>query len=147
MSTFKKVKLINPAGGDPVIIDVGATASNITFNDNSDLQSSFVPFTGASASTDGVKGLVPAPSQGDESKFLKADGTWETVPTVLTASLAANATTLTFTNSAIGDNTRIDVYSSVYGVNPTGMSQSGTTLTLTFPSSHSAASIKIHCWN
>ena len=34
------------------------------------------PFTGATASTDGEKGLVPAPLAGDESKFLKGDGTW-----------------------------------------------------------------------
>ena len=33
-------------------------------------------FTGATASTVGTKGLVPAPSAGDQDKFLKADGTW-----------------------------------------------------------------------
>lgn len=32
--------------------------------------------TGASASAAGVKGLVPAPAQGDENKFLRGDGTW-----------------------------------------------------------------------
>ena len=33
-------------------------------------------FTGASDSTDGTTGLVPAPSSGDEEKYLKGDGTW-----------------------------------------------------------------------
>ena len=36
----------------------------------------YTHFTGATASTDGVQGLVPGPLAGDEDKFLKADGTW-----------------------------------------------------------------------
>ena len=36
--------------------------------------------TGASSSVDGAKGLVPAPSKGDQNKFLRADGAW-VVPT------------------------------------------------------------------
>ena len=35
--------------------------------------------TGATASTAGTHGLVPAPSAGDENKYLKGDGTWGTV--------------------------------------------------------------------
>ena len=35
--------------------------------------------TGASSSTGGTKGLVPAPSAGDQDKYLKADGTWEAI--------------------------------------------------------------------
>lgn len=35
-------------------------------------------FIGATASVKGHTGLVPAPAAGDESKFLKADGTWGT---------------------------------------------------------------------
>lgn len=35
-------------------------------------------FIGATASVKGHTGLVPAPAAGDESKFLKADGTWAT---------------------------------------------------------------------
>ena len=36
-------------------------------------------FTGASGDAAGVAGLVPAPAQGDQNKFLKADGTWAVV--------------------------------------------------------------------
>lgn len=36
-------------------------------------------FTGATASTDGKHGLVPAPSAGEQDKFLKGDGTWADV--------------------------------------------------------------------
>lgn len=35
--------------------------------------------TGAGASTAGAKGLVPAPAAGDDTKFLRGDGTWQDV--------------------------------------------------------------------
>lgn len=38
-------------------------------------------FTGATASTAGAHGLVPAPSAGDEDKVLRGDGTWATLVT------------------------------------------------------------------
>lgn len=37
-------------------------------------------FTGATSQDAGSHGLVPAPTTGDISKFLKGDGTWATVP-------------------------------------------------------------------
>ena len=40
---------------------------------------------GATSSSDGVEGLVPAPLTGDEGKFLRGDGTWVTVQEGLTA--------------------------------------------------------------
>ena len=39
----------------------------------------YTHFVGATASTDGTQGLVPAPVAGDQTKFLSADGTWQTV--------------------------------------------------------------------
>ncbi len=36
---------------------------------------------GASASGNGSAGLVPAPSTGDQDKYLAGDGTWKTLPT------------------------------------------------------------------
>lgn len=38
--------------------------------------------TGATSSTGGTSGLVPAPSAGDQDKVLKGDGTWGTVSTL-----------------------------------------------------------------
>ena len=38
----------------------------------------YTAFKGASAEGAGGAGLVPAPAQGDQAKFLKADGTWGT---------------------------------------------------------------------
>lgn len=39
-----------------------------------------IVMSGASASASGTSGLVPAPSAGDEDKFLKGDGTWSIIP-------------------------------------------------------------------
>lgn len=39
-------------------------------------------FTGATGSTAGTHGYVPAPAAGDQNKVLKGDGTWETIPTM-----------------------------------------------------------------
>ena len=77
MSVIKSVK-IQDALGSSVTADLGAAASNVIFNDNSDLQSSFVAFTGTDGTSAGTKGLVPAPATADDGKFLKADGTWGT---------------------------------------------------------------------
>jgi hypothetical protein len=52
-------------------------------------------FTGATSSTAGTAGLVPAPAAGDNAKFLKGDGTWATVSTTDTKvknTYAANKT-------------------------------------------------------
>ena len=53
---------------------------NITINPNTNTISANYPdVIGATSSTAGTHGLVPAPAAGDESKFLKGDGTWDTV--------------------------------------------------------------------
>lgn len=38
--------------------------------------------TGATSSTAGTSGVVPAPSAGDDTKFLSGDGTWKTTATI-----------------------------------------------------------------
>jgi hypothetical protein len=65
----------------------------------------------------------------------------------LTATLAAGATTLTFTDDYIGNNSIIDVFSNPFGLIPTGMSQSGTTVTLTFDPQDVAYSVAITIGN
>ena len=66
--------------------------------------------TGASSSTAGASGLVPAPAAGDEDKLLKGDGTWGTVsvPTVndSTITITNNGTTVdSFTTNAASNKT------------------------------------------
>ena len=57
--------------------------NNLTINSTTGVldatDTTYTHFTGATASTDGVQGLVPGPLAGDEDKYLKADGTWATV--------------------------------------------------------------------
>ena len=45
-----------------------------------DTNTTYSAFRGATSSAAGGSGLVPAPAKGDQSKFLKADGTWQTPP-------------------------------------------------------------------
>ena len=54
---------------------------------------------GATAQGAGEAGLVPAPTAGDQAKFLKGDGTWATPPE---ANLA-NYATKEDLNAALGD--------------------------------------------
>lgn len=69
---------------------------------------------GATASTDGASGLVPAPKAGDENKVLKGDGTWlelnlnsyvtESNIGDIVASLYSSSSTYTVNSYAIKDN-------------------------------------------
>ena len=55
----------------------------------------YTHFTGATASTDGVQGLVPGPLAGDQNKVLKGDGTWgdAAANTIFYANSSATGTT------------------------------------------------------
>lgn len=57
--------------------------------------------------------------------------------------LEAGATTLTFTNNSITATSTFNLYSDVFGVVPTDMVQSGTSLTLTYPAQESNVNIKL----
>ena len=59
--------------------------------------------TGATASAAGTHGLVPAPSAGDNDKFLGGDGTWKDVPAEL-----SRLTDVALTNPADGQLLRYD---------------------------------------
>ena len=54
--------------GDGTIGTINTQDTNTTYGN----------FKGATASADGGSGLVPAPTKGNEGKYLKADGTWGT---------------------------------------------------------------------
>lgn len=61
------------------ISDKVYTSKNSTYND----------MTGATSSAVGTHGLVPAPAAGDQNKFLKGNGSWETPYLAMTASEAS----------------------------------------------------------
>lgn len=50
------------------------------------ISGNYSAFTGATSSAAGAAGLVPAPASGNTDKYLKSDGTWGTITTLLPAS-------------------------------------------------------------
>ena len=62
---------------------------------------------------------------------------------ILTGTLVAGNTSITLSNSAISSTSTLDVYTDVYGVNPTAISVSSGTVTLTFESQASDLGVKV----
>lgn len=58
-------------------------------------------FTGSTVSTNGVKGLVPAPTTSDVGKYLKADGTWSTVSSGSVTNPGGSNTQIQFNDSGV----------------------------------------------
>ena len=54
---------------------------------------------GATTSTAGKNGFVPAPEINDKDKFLKGDGTWETIPSIPTQATVAEIVAGTVTEN------------------------------------------------
>lgn len=72
------------------------------------------------------------------------DDGYKKTPTVLTStSISAATTTYTFSNSAITTDSVIDIYDSIFGFSPTGMTVSTGSCTVTFPAQSSSHQIKL----
>lgn len=79
-----------PSGGSSgQILRWSADGTAAWGNDNNTTYSNM---KGASASANGAAGLVPAPTKGNQAKYLRADGTWQTPPDTNTTYGAATAT-------------------------------------------------------
>lgn len=63
--------------------------------------------------------------------------------TELTGTLAAGSTTITFNNAAIETTSTIDFYTDTFGVNPTAVSVSTGSITLTFQAQAAALGVKV----
>ncbi len=63
--------------------------------------------------------------------------------TVLSGTLAAGATSITFENEAVTDESRIDPYTDVYGVNPKNMAAEPGRVTLTFKPQEKDIQVKV----
>lgn len=72
-----------------------------------------------------------------------AEGINKAIGTVLTGTVAAGATTLTFTDVAITDDSMIDIYTNNAKVTPSAVTQSGNTLTLTFDAQTVDVGVKV----
>lgn len=64
-------------------------------------------------------------------------------PTVVTGTLSAGSTSITLTNNAITTDSVIDIYTSVYGVNPINVTDSNGSITLTFDAQSSNVTIRV----
>lgn len=63
--------------------------------------------------------------------------------TVLTGTLNAGSTTITFNNAAIETTSTFDFYTDIFGVNPTAVSVSAGSITLTFEAQASDLGVKV----
>lgn len=69
--------------------------SGLAVSSTGQLSTTATVMTGATSSSAGTSGFVPAPSAGDQDKFLKGDGTYSTVSTSPTFTYDAATETLT----------------------------------------------------
>lgn len=114
-------------------------ASDVEFADGTDAESKLGAIQGITTSTS-----VTATGYAADASVVSSIN--KKVSQYLTATLASGSTTVTFTNSSFTSSTFFDVYTSDFSVAPTGMSLSGTTLTLTFDAPSSAVTVKLHYW-
>ena len=102
---------------------------------------------GTNCALDNVVGAVND-LEGNVSSLNSAIANKESTPTVLTQTLAASATSLTFTDASIGNNSRIRAYSNPFVLGLiTDMTQSGTSVTLTCNAQSSAVSVSLEVRN
>ena len=75
-------ELIKPniVGEDPIEVKEGVFTEE-DGSEHNGLLITIKDMVGATADKDGKAGTVPAPKAGDQTKFLRADGTWATVNT------------------------------------------------------------------
>lgn len=86
---------------------------------------------------------ITSPTDG---QMLKYDGTsqkWVNYGIILTDTLAAGDSEITFTNTAITTDSDFQFKTSIYGVNPIGISVSQGSLTLVFDPQSSALGVKV----
>lgn len=88
---------------------------------------------------------ISLPANGNILQYNSTSQKWENevLETVLTSTLAIGATTVVFTDSSIGPNSRLDWYTDVFGVNPTNVVANGSTVTLTFEAQESAIGVRL----
>lgn len=115
-------------------------SATIVYNEDNELT---VSLDGETLVYDETNEVIKVNIDGSTIKYDSNNGLYAETGKVLTQTLAVGETTLTFTDASIGNNSLIDVYTNVYGVNPKTMTQSGTTVGLTFKAQSVAVSVKL----
>ena len=97
-----------------------------------DRDTTYSVFTGASATEDGTSGLVLAPTTGNQDKFLRANGTWDTPTNTWRNIYVGGAQKMTTANSskalniAAGNNVSLSYSDPGTGANQSGNNAYGT---------------------
>lgn len=125
------------------VTDPTASGTSITFIDTIEQDANGVinptkktvsTMTGASSSSNGAAGLVPAPQQNEEGMFLRGDGTWASVSTVdekvkatVSSANESHAILVHASASPTSGNTTEALYDSGITVNPSTHTVTATT--------------------
>lgn len=112
------------------------SASDVEFADGTDAESKLGSIKGITTSTSITTTGYAADASVTTSLYKKTSQ-------FLSATLAAGSTQVTFTNSNFTSSTYFDIYTSVYGVSPTEVTLTGTTLKLTFDAQSAAVTVKL----
>lgn len=82
----ESIKSLSAIGTTITYTRADGTTGNITTQDT---DTTYVAMKGATSTANGTQGLVPAPSSGNQAKYLRGDGTWQT-PTDTTYGIATS---------------------------------------------------------
>ncbi len=66
--------------------------------------------------------------------------------TDVTGTLAAGSTSLVLSDASITTSSTLDIYTDVYGVNPTAVTVTTGSVTLTFEAQQAAIAVKVRVW-
>ena len=146
MSAADKTKLDGVQTGATAVsytptLTSGAECGKITINGTA-----YSIYSAAASGVTGVKGNSESSYRTGNVNITKANIGLGNVPnpTIVTGSLAANATSITLTSSAITTSSTIAVYSTVADLEYTSISVATGSVTIGFPGSHAAATVKVY---
>lgn len=115
-------------------------AQDVEFNDGGTAQSKVGAINGITSSTS-------VTAEGFAADATVVSNLYKRVNQYVSATLQAGSTELVFTNSNFGSSTHFDVWTNVFGVNPSDMKLNGSTLTLTFPVQESNVVVQVFYFN
>lgn len=102
------VKSVTASGRTVTVTKGNGTTSQFTTQDTT-----YSSMKGATSSSAGASGLVPAPAQGASNRYLRSDGTWQVPPDTNTTYSAATQSTAGLMSAA--DKKKLDGLSGDYG--------------------------------
>lgn len=124
----------------------GGGGTSYTAGDGIDITSNIISFDGDTASYDNTSSGLTATNIQDAIDELAGSGSGAEVQTG-TLTTGQTSVTLTFTNVTIGSTSLIDVYTDTFGVNPTNVTYTASTVVLTFDAQASDIGVAVKVMN